>query len=128
MDYRALFAAVRQRPEMYGLQNSFRGLCAFVQGVDAGNGWQFLVGFREFLVVRAGRGPNLTWQALVRHIAFPGSTHLPADQLDDPQCEWHAIDTLFVLLDEFLGRRADADEPARIFAEYAAWRRDRNLA
>jgi hypothetical protein len=127
VDYRTLFSSVHRRPEMHGVPNTFPGLCAFVAGVDAGNEWQFLVGFREFLVVRADKGANLSWPGLVRHIAFPGKDHLPADQLADPNREQHAIDTLFALLDEFLERRARHAEPATIFAEYAAWRQVNGL-
>lgn len=128
MDYRALFASVRRRPGMYGLPESFPGRCAFLHGVDAGNEWQFLTGFRELLVVRADKGSNLTWNALVLHIAFPGNDHIAADLLADPDREQHAINTLFDLLDEFLERRAAHGEPAAIFAEYAAWRLSKGLS
>jgi hypothetical protein len=124
VDYRELFSSVHRRPRLYGVPDTFPGVCAFIQGVDAGNEWQFLAGFREFLVVRAGKGSNLTWTGLVLHIAFPGNDHLAADLLADPQREQHAVDTAFALLDEFLERRAQHGEPAKIFAEYVAWRKE----
>ena len=113
---------------MYGLPDNFRGLCAFIHGVDAGNEWQFLVGFHEFLVVRAGKGANLTWTGLVLHIAFPGNDHLAADLLDDPDRDRHAVDTLFDLLDQFLERRVRHGELVLMFAEYSAWRLARGLS
>lgn len=128
MDYRELFSSVRRRPHLYGVPDTFRGLCAFVQGVDAGNEWQFLVGFREFLIVRADKGPNLAWPGLVLHIAFPGRDHMPADFLDDPERDHRAVSILFDLLDEFLDRRVRHGEPGAIFAEYAAWRQARGLS
>ncbi len=128
VDYRELFSSVRRRPQLYGVPDTFRGLCAFVQGVDAGNEWQFLAGFREFLVVRADKGANLTWTGLVLHIAFPGNDHLAAGLLADPEQEQHAADTLFQLLDEFLERRSRHGEPTKVFAEYLDWRKAQGLS
>lgn len=106
MDYRALFSSVRRRPEMYGVQNSFPAVCAYLNGVDAGTEGKALAGFREYLVLRAGKGNNLVWEGLVRHIAFPGNDHLPSDYLADPDRERHALETLFDVLDDFLATRA----------------------
>lgn len=113
---------------MFGVPNTFRGLCAFVQGVNAGNEWQFLAGFQEFLVIRADKGPNLTWIGLVLHVAFPGNDHLAMGLLDDPDREQHAIDTLFDLLDEFLERRSRHGELVKICNEYLEWRRSKGLS
>jgi hypothetical protein len=118
MDYRELFAQVRQRPEMYGVQNSFRSFCAFLQGADAGNDWQLFTGFREFLAVRAGIGTNLTWPGLIVRLAFPGASSPMLDLLADPEQERVAVEMLFSCLDEFLERRARAGEIERIFEEY----------
>jgi hypothetical protein len=118
MDYRKLFAQVRRTPEMFGVQNSFRSFCAFLHGVDAGNDWQFFVGFREFLVIRAGFGANLTWPGLILRLSFPEVTSGLSDVLNDPEQERIAVNMLFSCLDEFLERRAKHDETRRIFEEY----------
>jgi hypothetical protein len=118
MDYRKLFAQVRRTPEMFGVQNSFRGFCAFLHGVDAGNDWQLFIGFREFLVIRAGFGTNLTWPGLILRLSFPDVTSGLPDVLNDPEQERIAVDMLFTCLDEFLQRRAKHDETRRIFEEY----------
>jgi hypothetical protein len=128
VDYQELFSSVRRHPGAYGVPDSMAGFVAFLQGVDYGNAGQFLAGFRELLVVRAGKGANLTWPGLVWHIAFPGNSSLSAELLGDPERERHAIDTLFQLLDEFLKRRSGHGEPAKIFGEYHEWRRTDGLS
>lgn len=121
MTYRTLFAEVRERPGLYGLDGSFREFCAFVTGADAGNDWQLLTGFRELLVVRVGTGNNLTWVGLVLRLAFPDAESGWPGLLTTPDGDRAAVATLFRLLDEFLERRAAPGEPAGIFAEYQAW-------
>ena len=129
MDYRELFAQVRQRPEMYGVQNSFHSFCAFLHGVDAGNDWQLFTGFREFLAVRAGLGTNLAWPGLIMRLAFPNASAPLLELLDDPEQERAAVDTLFSCLDEFLERRAKVGEVERIFEEYfRAFRQPESLS
>ena len=115
MDYRTLFANVRRRPGLYGLDGSFGQYCAFLTGLDTGNAGQLLVGLREWLVVRVGTGNNLVWPALVKHAAFPGQH--PFQGLD----EQHLVDTLFDLLDEFWEIRSRHDGTTRVFDEYLTW-------
>jgi hypothetical protein len=123
VNYRELFAEVRQRPGMFGVEGSYRSLCAFVLGVNAGNGWALLLGFQEFLVTRLGYGDNLFWSALVSHLAFPGSDRDRHAVLDEPGYDEIASATLFQLLDEFLERRSRGGHIA-IIAEYLAWRQE----
>lgn len=128
MDYRELFSKVHTRPGMYGIPDNYDGFCAFIEGVNFGNEGQFLAGFKEFLVVRAGKGPNLVWQGLVAHVAFPGHDSLSADFLAAPERQRHLVDTLFQVLDEFLERRSRHGELTKIFAEYLEWRRSEGLS
>jgi hypothetical protein len=123
VDYRTLFAEISRRPGLYGLDGSFEQFAAFVSGVDAGNDWQLLTGFREWLIVRLGDGNNLAWSGLVLRLAFPDGWPGLRDRLKDPEQNRVASETLFQLLDEFLARRAAHDEPAAIFDEYLTWRR-----
>ena len=111
MDHRALFAAVRQRPSLYGLDGSFGQFTAYLSGVDAGTDGEALIGFREWLVVRLGDGDNLTWSGLALQLAFPGGWPGLRDRLADPEQNAVAVSTLFELLDEFLAERAKPDGP-----------------
>jgi hypothetical protein len=74
VDYRKLFPDLQRRPGMFALDGSFGQFRAFLTGVDAGHDWQFLTGFRELLVTRAGTGSNLTWTGVVVRLAFRIST------------------------------------------------------
>jgi hypothetical protein len=121
VDYWALFAEMGKRPGLYGLDGSYGQICAFLAGADAVTDGLPLTGFREFLVVRAGLGNNLTWQGLVLRLAFPAvATGWPA-LLQTVDGNRTAVRTLFALLDEFLVTRAGVDGPARIVEEYQAW-------
>jgi hypothetical protein len=127
VDYRRHFTEIHRRPQLYGLDGGYHDYCTYLLGVDAGNDGGLLTGFTESLVPRVGTGGNLTWRSLVLYLAFPGRTS-----------GWHgeaagtgrrvAVDLLFALLDEFLGKRAEAGGPAVIFAEYVAWRETRPWA
>ncbi|WP_433199358.1 hypothetical protein ACQP1G_06445 [Nocardia sp. CA-107356] len=106
---------------MYGLDGSFGQFVAFLSGVDAGNDWQLLTGFREWLVVRLGDGDNLVWSGLVLHLAFPDQQSGRRDLLANPEDNRVAVDKLLELLDEFLTRRTGHRELVRVFDEYLTW-------
>ncbi len=114
MEYRTHFAAVRQRPGLYGLSGSFGQFAAYLNGVDDGSDGRALAGFREWLAVRLGRGNNLAWSGLVLHLAFPGGWPGLRERLADPEQNAVAVVTLFELLDEFLAERAQPDGPATL--------------
>lgn len=121
MKYRELFALVRQRPGMYGLDGSFAHFSIFVTGCDAGTSWSLLAGFREWLIVRVNDGDNLAWPFLVLWLAFPlGKNPNELDANDNAV----AVDMLFRLLDEFLELREQHHGLAKIFTAYAAWLED----
>lgn len=115
-NHRGLLAAIRQQPAMHGIDGSFATTTAFVLGCDAGTSWSMLAGFHEWLVVRLGRGQDLTWPALVRHLAPAGWVH-PLT----PHADIEAVATLFQLLGEFLDQREQPDSLARIFRDYQSW-------
>jgi hypothetical protein len=121
VEYRKLFADIQSRPGMWGLDGSFGQFCAFVTGADAGNDWQLLTGFREWLVVRADAGNNLTWPALILRLAFPGVEIGQRERLTDPDGNTQAVDTLFALLAEFLDLRTPQGGTVAMFDEYLAW-------
>lgn len=123
MDYRKLFADVRQRPGMFTLDGSFHDFTVFVRGCEAGNDWQLLAGFRESLVVRCGLGDNLIWEALVLHQAFPDGPPPRAQLKAGTAVNGVAVEALFRLLDEFLRRRTEHGDLAKIFDEYVTWKK-----
>jgi hypothetical protein len=123
MDYNSLFVNVRLRPQMYGLDGSFQEFCAFLNGVDAGNAWKLLVGFREMLVVKLGFGANLTWPALVVALSFPQTESGRRELLTNPDNNRTAVDMLFDTLAEFRQRTAQPAGLLDVFEEYLRFRR-----
>jgi hypothetical protein len=123
MEYRTLFRNLHRRPGLYGLDGSYAQFCVFIDGVDYGNDRGLLTGFREWLVLRAGKGDNLIWRALVLHLALPGEAQPSREPSDGPEANEIAVDTLFALLDEFLGWREEPRKLIEVFDQYLTWRR-----
>lgn len=121
--YRELLALVAARPRMYLMRDDFPTVVAYVEGCDQGNARSLLVGFREWLITRAGCGDNLVWWALVLKLALPESTDAPGNLT--PENDTVARQTLFRLLDEFLELRDEHDGLPRIYATYQQWRTTR---
>jgi hypothetical protein len=125
MNYRELFADVHRRPGMFCLDGTFHDFTVFMRGCEAGNDWQLLTGFREWLITRADGGNNLVWEALVLRLAFPDRSDEPTREelAADSTLNKAAVDRLFELVDEFLQRRVEHGGVAKIFDEYWHWRR-----
>jgi hypothetical protein len=108
---------------MLGLDGSFGQAAAFLEGVNAGQGGSWLAGFREWLIVQAGVGFNLTWRGLVLHLAFPsglvGGAGSPLSEDDDKV----VTAVLFRELDKFLEIRNTADGLVKIYDLYLKWLR-----
>ncbi|MFJ2955371.1 hypothetical protein [Streptomyces sp. NPDC087270] len=75
-----------------------------------------LTGFQEWLVVRLGRGHDLAWPLLVRHLTPGGWTHPLTKQADAA-----AVITLHRLLRDYFTVRERSDGLARIFLDYQSW-------
>ncbi|WP_190145708.1 hypothetical protein [Streptomyces glebosus] len=75
-----------------------------------------LAGFQEWLVVRRGKGHDLTWPILVRHLAPGGWVHPLTQQADTA-----AVTALHRLLGEFFDAREQTDGLGRIFRDYQSW-------
>jgi hypothetical protein len=114
--YQELVTAIRREPARHGLDGTFATTTAFILGLDAGTSGSMLTGFREWLVVRLDRDHNLTWPALVRHLAPGGWIH-PLT----PRADTEAVITLHRLLAEFFDAREHPDSLARIFRDYQSW-------
>jgi hypothetical protein len=122
MDYIQLFDNVKRYTGMH-IGETYGEASAFVYGCDAGNHYGLLHGFHEWLIVRLNGYNNLSWHALVLHVAFPNETVQAEDILGSKEKTRHAINTLFDLLTEFLHERDSPDGLMKIFERYFAWLR-----
>ena len=121
IDYRNHFRQVRARPGMWGLADSLESYCAYVEGVMTGFSSGPLDWFREFLVLRADGGNNLTWSGLVRNIALGGGrAPRNADE------ERAIVACLFDLLDEYLAEVRGPRDHRRLAHEYVLWLQSRD--
>jgi hypothetical protein len=78
-----------------------------------------LTGFREWLATQAGCYDNHVWWSVVAYLSEPvGMKPLRGMR---PELDAQAVDTLFVLLDEFLLLRQEHDGLRRIYAAYEQW-------
>lgn len=100
---------------MYGLDGSYEGVVAFILGFDAATSGAALLGFREWLIVRAGDGNNLAWTALVSRIVEAETSEGSATGVQS--------DHLLQVLDEFLEERESRDGIVRIYDRYLIWLR-----
>jgi hypothetical protein len=114
--YRGLLTAVHQQPQTHGIDNTYPSVTAFILGCDAGSSWGMLTGFKEWLVVRLGKGHDLAWPILVRHLTITGWIH-PLT----PQSDAEAVTTLFQLLAEFMDQREQPNGLAKIFKDHQTW-------
>ncbi|GAA3621369.1 hypothetical protein ACG5V6_05610 [Streptomyces chitinivorans] len=114
--------APSQAPRLFGpLDGSYRSLVTYLHGLAAGTRGALLTGFREWLILRAGRGSNLVWAALVLLLAFPDSETATYD-LPDEESDRIAVDTLFRCLDTFLTDRDGSHDGLRqIYSAYEEW-------
>ncbi len=119
--HRELFESVRKRTGLYFQEQTYAVVAAFVLGYDMAHEGGVLAGFREWLAVRLGAGPHLTWTALVLHAAFPGEANPHDAVLASPAAQRHAIDLLFQLIAEFDEVRIKRDGLREVFVSYDRW-------
>lgn len=123
MDTARILEYLRSRPGIVGLDGSFGQVAAFVEGVNAAQDGLFLTGFREWLIVRAGVGANLTWRGLVLLLAFPEECEARNSALRSPDKDRQAAATLIGLLFDFLEVRSAPDGFVKIYDSYTKWLR-----
>ncbi|WAP55280.1 hypothetical protein [Streptomyces sp. S465] len=121
MDYRQLFTDTHRRPNAYGLDGSYHQYVAFITGCDAGNDWGLLVGFPEWLALKAGTEANVAWPSLVLKVAEQFGA---GDYSSDAKSNSKAVAALFSLLDEFLSERAGAKGASNIISRYVNRRQE----
>jgi hypothetical protein len=103
---------VRDRPGMYVGCETFDGIVAFISGYDAALLNGFLVGFREWLIVRANDGSNLAWDGILTLLLSKSVDYKESSQKQPG---------LFRLLEEFWAARNAPDGLRRIYMEYEKW-------
>jgi len=106
--------ALRRHPGMYVWPETFECVVSFLSGYDAAQSGGFLVGFREWLIVRADEGNNLAWPSLVLTVI---------GDLGEERESAKLIDGLFDLFDEFFAIRQSGDGLRKIYAQYEDWLR-----
>ncbi len=102
--------SICKRPEMYVGCVSYDAVSAYINGFDVARSHGPLMGFHQWLVVRANCGNNLAWPTLVRQL-LPAGTELSDDQ---------AIRELGELLSHFFAVRKSVGLTS-LFHEYAKW-------
>jgi hypothetical protein len=100
---------------MYGLK-SFDSVVAFVNGYDCASNGTFLLGFREWLIVRLSAGNNLSWIALVRRL-----TDRPRESANEVDEGTRALFCFFDALELFFRERDSPNGYRKIFASYESW-------
>jgi hypothetical protein len=96
------------------LRRPTSGQCAYLDGFNTARSGGPLLGFQQWLVVRANDGNNLHWSALARRL-------LPDDPAGaESSDEERAVRALGRLLGEFLEYRR-ANGITKVFHEYTRW-------
>lgn len=112
---------------MFLPDSTYASAASFVLGYDLACEGGVCLGFREWLVMRVGRGSNLAWSGLVLDVAFPSSVD-PERSLVSAEAHHHAIDVLFNLLAEFDELvRSRYDGLKEVFADYERWQKKRGI-
>ncbi len=112
-EFESLVRSICARPGMYVGQPSYHAVCCYLDGFNVGRGGGPLLGFREWLIVRANSGNNLHWPELVRRLSEVG-------QSTSQVSEEERIKALGNRIDEFLRYRND-NGITKVFYEYGRW-------
>lgn len=105
---------IRDRPALYGL-TTFEATVAYLNGYDDAILGSLLNGFREWLIVRAGGGSNLSWPALVENAMRLQLGE--QGQKDSPEAAVFILRTL----DEYHQVRSAPDGLRRVYLAYEKW-------
>ena len=113
---------VRRSPRIFVNRLDFDTVAALVKGFDLATDGGLLCGFREWLIVRVGDGDSISWDGLVRLLAFSDSADVIVEQ-DDELRHKQAIDVMFDLISEFRSVRKADGGLHRILLKYDNWLR-----
>lgn len=101
---------------MYLAEETFGAFAAYIDGFDVARGGAPLCGFREWLIVKAGDGSNLSWHRLVLNRSLHNSGQPEAMKAEDAIRRTAALVLEFVAYREEWGLRT-------VFGEYDQWLR-----
>ncbi|WP_437937207.1 hypothetical protein [Sorangium sp. So ce341] len=105
---------------MYLSDVSYSTIVAFVEGYDLALYGGFLVGFREWLIVKLDDGNNLSWSALVLNLmGHAGDRSSTEGKSAEGQSA--AIEFLFDTLEKFIDEREAPSGLRRIYRSYENW-------
>jgi len=96
---------LKDKPSSYLLRVDYESLTSALTGFDLACHGGLLIGFREWLLVRANSAKNMSWQVLVLHLAFPDSSE-PQTELKSDEGQSLANESLFKLLSEFRSEKS----------------------
>lgn len=119
--HRELFEKIRTRLGMYLQEETYAATAALVLGYDLACEGGVLAGFREWLIVRLNKGQNLSWAALVLHVAFPSARDPQQAVRANAEAQRHGIDVLFRLLTEYDDVRGTPDGLQGVFLAFDRW-------
>jgi hypothetical protein len=122
--FRLLFDQIRARAGMYVQRPTYTAISSLVLGYDLACEGGVLLGFREWLIPRVGKGNQLAWPALVLMATFPEAENPDEVVQHSAAADKQAIDALFRLIIEFDEDRSMPDGMRKIFLAYERWLRD----
>ncbi|XYH97315.1 hypothetical protein ACMHYB_57755 [Sorangium sp. So ce1128] len=99
---------------------SYDTIVAFIEGYDSALCGGFLVGFREWLIVKLEDGNNLSWSALVLNLMGRVGERSSAE-VKSAEGQSVAIEFLLDTLDQFLDEREAPSGLRRIYRSYENW-------
>jgi hypothetical protein len=103
------------RPQMFVADTNFHQVVAFIDGFNAARDGGPLLGFREWLVVRANTGDNLGWASLLKLVVPPP----PESEVGKNQEEyWNQV--AGNLIAEYL-RYRNTNGITKLYYEYGQW-------
>ncbi|XXX76289.1 hypothetical protein WMF30_52425 [Sorangium sp. So ce134] len=105
---------------MYLSNVSYDTIVAFVEGYDLALCRGFLVGFREWLVVKLEDGNNLSWSVLVLNLMGRVGER-SSTEVKSAEGPGVAIEFLFDTLEQFLDEREAPSGLRRIYRSYENW-------
>ncbi|WP_437896392.1 hypothetical protein [Sorangium sp. So ce124] len=105
---------------MYLSNVSYSTIVAFVEGYDLALCGGFLVGFREWLIVKLDDGNNLSWSALVLSLMGRVGERSSAE-VESAEGQSAVIEFLFDTFEKFLGEREAPSGLRRIYRSYENW-------
>jgi hypothetical protein len=108
-----MVAHLCSRPGIYVGCADFSAVVAYIDGFNAARGGGPLLGFREWLIVKANAGNNLHWAGLVKLIHSPPS-------LQDADKEEYWIGVAGRWIAEYLAFRNEYGI-TKVYYEYGRW-------